>query len=110
MTTTFTRLLSLLRGLLYIIAQLSGGTTGGIMIRIITSDVSIITRTKLGSCSFNSEKFSQFQAFIGEVVFCFSVVIVLFRVALDPIRKKDFGLTMTAFLVSATFGILFGLV
>ncbi|CAG8510716.1 4956_t:CDS:2 [Ambispora leptoticha] len=102
-TTIFTRLISLPRGLLYMTFQLSGGTAGGILIRAIASDESI-TRTKLGACSFNRELFSSFQAFTGETVFCFGIALVLFGVALDPIRKKDFGLTMSAFLVSAVFG------
>ncbi|CAG8600279.1 5650_t:CDS:2, partial [Ambispora leptoticha] len=103
-TTMTTNLMSLPRGLLYIIAQLSGGTIGGILIRSIASDESV-TRTKLGSCSFNRELFSPFQAFIGEAIFCLGVALVLFAVALDPTRKKDFGLTTIAFIVSTTFGV-----
>ncbi|CAG8635186.1 13429_t:CDS:2, partial [Ambispora leptoticha] len=102
MTAVFTRVLSFPCGLAYIACQTVGAALGGALLRSLCTQKTIDT-TSLGACVFENTMFSVGSAFIGESVIAFTIAFVVHNVALDPKQSKEFSLSVTAFVVGATF-------
>ncbi|KAG9284548.1 hypothetical protein G9A89_014152 [Geosiphon pyriformis] len=105
LATMFTRLMSLPRGLIYIIAQLFGGIMGAFLLKTITSE-KFTKQTKLGLCNFDTREISPIGAMIAEATFDFAIILMVFSVVFNPHCKKNFTLKEVAIIIGSAFGLL----
>ncbi|RUS22033.1 hypothetical protein BC937DRAFT_90621 [Endogone sp. FLAS-F59071] len=87
-STTMTKLCSLPRCILYLIAQTAGATVGGLLLSVSISDEAEIEKTLLGACWFDSTLNSVRSVVIMEIMFSWALVFLAFGVALDPRQQK----------------------
>lgn len=100
--TFFARLITLPRLILYVAAQMAGGTLAGLALRKSYGSRDFVA----GGCWVDTSLVSVSDAFTLEFMSCLIAIFLSFGVALDPRQKSVYGASLSPWLAGMILGVL----
>ena len=101
MAVFLTRLATLPRTVIYVVAQSIGGIIGALLIRAALGTKSFA----IGGCTWNTQTMTQGEAFALEATMAMTLLFLVYGVGLDPRQKEVFGPALSPLLVGLSLGI-----
>ncbi|PGH27453.1 hypothetical protein AJ80_00932 [Polytolypa hystricis UAMH7299] len=98
----FARLIALPRLVLYITAQVAGGSFAGLALKAAYGSGDFI----VGGCAMDTKLVPTRDAFVLEFMFCLTLIFLAFGVGLDPRQGGIYGATLSPWLVGIALALL----